>query len=197
MDYFGQRALSAPTVFNWFSPTYTISGEFAGNGLVAPEFEIATSNRDIKQFNFFNQLLYTNNGIRINDTRSDTYYAGRQENLIAENLDYLAASYIEGIDTNNNGLIDANEIADLDLADRDRAVELLLRKADLLHCGGSLVANRTGDSKTDPFQIMYEGLIDAFDHWDKREDKIINVINGRTEMVIYLVGTAPQCSVQK
>ena len=42
-DYYGgQAALRAPTVFNFFLPSYSLPGEIAAAGLVSPEFQIAT-----------------------------------------------------------------------------------------------------------------------------------------------------------
>jgi|GEM_PF-1015059 len=38
----GQSPLQAPSVFNYYSPNYRPSGTLAANGLVAPEFQIAT-----------------------------------------------------------------------------------------------------------------------------------------------------------
>lgn len=39
-----QHPLSAPSVFNFYLPTHSPAGEIAGAGLVAPEFQILTSN---------------------------------------------------------------------------------------------------------------------------------------------------------
>jgi hypothetical protein len=39
-----QHPLSAPSVFNFFLPTHSPAGEIASAGLVAPEFQITTSN---------------------------------------------------------------------------------------------------------------------------------------------------------
>jgi uncharacterized protein (DUF1800 family) len=36
----GQNPLRAPSVFNWFTPTYAPSGEITNKGMVAPEFSI-------------------------------------------------------------------------------------------------------------------------------------------------------------
>jgi uncharacterized protein (DUF1800 family) len=36
----GQNPLRAPSVFNWFTPTYAPTGELMNNGMVAPEFAI-------------------------------------------------------------------------------------------------------------------------------------------------------------
>jgi hypothetical protein len=40
--FFGQGPLQSPSVFNFFSPSFSPSGEFRDRGLVAPELQIAT-----------------------------------------------------------------------------------------------------------------------------------------------------------
>ncbi len=44
INVIGQGPQSAPSVFNFFSPTYTQPGEISNANLVAPEFEITTAN---------------------------------------------------------------------------------------------------------------------------------------------------------
>jgi hypothetical protein len=41
-DDYGQLPLSAPSVFNFFKPTFAQPGEIRDAGLVSPEFQIAT-----------------------------------------------------------------------------------------------------------------------------------------------------------
>jgi uncharacterized protein (DUF1800 family) len=41
-DQYGQRPLSAPSVFNFFKPDFAQSGEIRDGGLVSPEFQILT-----------------------------------------------------------------------------------------------------------------------------------------------------------
>ena len=40
---YGQAAIDAPSVFNFFPPTFTVTGEIAAAGLVSPEFGITTA----------------------------------------------------------------------------------------------------------------------------------------------------------
>ncbi len=47
-----QFAMSAPTVFNFFSPTYQANGDFANENLVGPEFQIFNSSTAIGYFNY-------------------------------------------------------------------------------------------------------------------------------------------------
>ena len=40
---YGQAPLDSPSVFNFFSPSYTLTGDIANAGLVCPEFQITTA----------------------------------------------------------------------------------------------------------------------------------------------------------
>ena len=40
---YGQAVLDSPSVFNFFSPNYTLTGEIASAGLVCPEFQITNA----------------------------------------------------------------------------------------------------------------------------------------------------------
>ena len=51
--FFHQAPLSAPSVFNFFSPSYAPLGDIATNNLVAPELEIVTENYLTRTNNFF------------------------------------------------------------------------------------------------------------------------------------------------
>ncbi|HVR97102.1 MAG TPA: DUF1800 family protein [Thermoanaerobaculia bacterium] len=53
----GQIPLRAPTVFNFFEPTFALPGEVAQSGLVAPEFQITTETTVIGTANFFLAIL--------------------------------------------------------------------------------------------------------------------------------------------
>ncbi len=56
----GQEPLNSPTVFNFFSPTYSPPGAMAAAGLVAPELEITDSNYGMQTPNFLTYLIYRN-----------------------------------------------------------------------------------------------------------------------------------------
>jgi hypothetical protein len=59
----GQQPLGSPTVFNFFSPTYSPPGAMAAAGLVAPELEITDSNFSIQVPNQLVELMYRNRAI--------------------------------------------------------------------------------------------------------------------------------------
>ena len=55
---FGQAALYAPSVFNFFSPFYSQSGPIQSAGLVAPEFQITTDTTVITSANKIRSAVY-------------------------------------------------------------------------------------------------------------------------------------------
>ena len=63
--FFNQAPLAAPSVFNFFSPSFSPPGVIAEQGLVAPEFQIVTEDYAIRTSHFFaNSALWshTSNG---------------------------------------------------------------------------------------------------------------------------------------
>ncbi|MDX2186574.1 MAG: DUF1800 family protein [Opitutaceae bacterium] len=60
----GQAALRSPTVFNFFEPTYRPPGLLADLGLIAPEYQILTSNTAITVPNTLYNYIYSSpNGV--------------------------------------------------------------------------------------------------------------------------------------
>ncbi len=57
-DALAQAPLRAPSVFNFFSPTYTV-GLLAARGLAAPEFQITTESTTVSSANLMHELIYT------------------------------------------------------------------------------------------------------------------------------------------
>nr|MDJ0939096.1 DUF1800 family protein [Woeseiaceae bacterium] len=55
-----QAPLSSPSVFNFFLPAHSPSGEIADAGLVAPEFQIVTSNSIIGMTNLVDYIVTAN-----------------------------------------------------------------------------------------------------------------------------------------
>ena len=58
---FGEGPLTAPSVFNFFSPFYAPPGEIADQGLVAPELQIATEYQNTLIANIFYQQAFGRN----------------------------------------------------------------------------------------------------------------------------------------
>ena len=55
-DALGQSPLLSPSVFNFFSPSYTRPGKLAQAGMVAPEFQITNEIQTVGTANFFHEL---------------------------------------------------------------------------------------------------------------------------------------------
>ena len=63
-DSLGETPLQAPSVFNFFSPAYTVPGPIAARGLVAPEFQITTESTAISSANEMYDLIYQGLGAK-------------------------------------------------------------------------------------------------------------------------------------
>lgn len=54
----GQSPLDAPSVFNWFYPDFTVPGNMAQAGLVAPEMQTVTEGAEITKINFLYSYMW-------------------------------------------------------------------------------------------------------------------------------------------
>ena len=61
-EFSGQAPLSAPSVFNWWLPSYSPPGALADGGLLAPEFMIANEANSISLANLFALPFWLGNG---------------------------------------------------------------------------------------------------------------------------------------
>lgn len=57
-DSFGEVPLQSPTVFNFFTPDYSVPGAIAQNGLRSPEFQITTETTVVEQANDIYSAIY-------------------------------------------------------------------------------------------------------------------------------------------
>jgi len=90
----GEKALKAPSVFNFFSPTYSPAGEIAKAGLLAPEMQITDSHLAVTEPNLISELIYkspptdplapTPSPYLVNDFSSYTSLAQNTDSLISE-----------------------------------------------------------------------------------------------------------------
>lgn len=62
LEAVGQKALYAPSVFNFFSPSYSTT-ELMGQGLVGPELQISTHATLTQQADFLQSLIFGNNSV--------------------------------------------------------------------------------------------------------------------------------------
>jgi uncharacterized protein (DUF1800 family) len=58
-----QHVLSAPSVFNFYSPNYSPAGELGNSGLFAPEFQITTDSTVVGLANLMAYAIYTDQSI--------------------------------------------------------------------------------------------------------------------------------------
>jgi hypothetical protein len=80
---FGQSAMRAPTVFNFFEPGYVYPGVISQNGLVAPEFAIASETLVVATADFLEQgsrTFFKGNDIRL-DLSTETTLASNPSAL--------------------------------------------------------------------------------------------------------------------
>jgi uncharacterized protein (DUF1800 family) len=93
----GQSPLLAPTVFNFFSPSYTRPGKLAQAGLVAPEFQITNEIQTIGTANFFYNLA-RNEGYGSGDNKvvMDLSTAKAIANDSVKLVDHLASLFSHG-----------------------------------------------------------------------------------------------------
>ncbi|MGJ8694296.1 MAG: DUF1800 family protein [Thalassotalea sp.] len=54
----GQRPLGSPSVFNFFLPDFSPTGELSKSSLVSPELQLITESQLFTNFNIYNKLLY-------------------------------------------------------------------------------------------------------------------------------------------
>ena len=75
---FGQGPLTAPSVFNFFSPFYAPPGAIADQGLVAPELQIATEYQNTLIANFFYaQAFHRNSRSNVSDPDTSSSISSR------------------------------------------------------------------------------------------------------------------------
>jgi uncharacterized protein (DUF1800 family) len=99
---FGQGPLTAPSVFNFFSPFFAPPGEIADQNLVAPELQIATEFLNTVVTNYmYTQIVFrnsrsgvTNPDIVVIDIESDIAVAGDPAALVTQIANRLLAGQI-------------------------------------------------------------------------------------------------------
>ena len=100
---YGEAVLDGPSVFNFFSPSYTLTGEIATAGLVCPEFGITTATT----------VIYSSNDVRgrVAQTVSSIYPSQIGVDLSA--LQALASSPAAMVDSVNALLLNGQMSAGL------------------------------------------------------------------------------------
>lgn len=191
-----QSPLSAPTVFNWFLPNFTPAGPIAEAGLVAPELQHMNAALAVNYYNHIHSFAMTNgqNG----PSGLSPVYGGERARPVITDLPLAVEAYMNVMDTNND-----NTISELDATFED---DLAIRQAvadmvdiyDLYVCDGWFKARATGNSNTDPREIIIDSISSIHDYNDSRtEERAIEARDQRLREAFLVMFTAPQCMVQK
>jgi uncharacterized protein (DUF1800 family) len=101
---FGQGPLTAPSVFNFFSPFYAPTGAIADHDLVAPELQLATEYQETLIANFFYLQAFrqhSHSGVTdpdaiVIDIDADLPYAPTPSSLVTQVANRLLAGRISG-----------------------------------------------------------------------------------------------------
>lgn len=135
-----QTPQGAPTVFNWFSPDFTVAGPLAAASLVAPEFQVTTESQVINSANAHYTLVFNRNGqggVRLPE----------QDSAIDDNMIPDLSAY--------NDLL---EVAEANNATENEKAALLVDYTDLLLNGGNLKASSLRKIGRTSRQIMIEAV---------------------------------------
>jgi len=193
----GQSPLNAPSVFNWFGPSYTVAGAISEAGLAAPEFEQMTDNGIVQLFDFYHNF-FIGTGVESGLSHHEIYSESTPMKTTYTQPEWLVAPYMAVMDSDGDGDIDAQDENFADPASVRQATAAMLDMADLYLCGGVLKANSTGDPAADPYEIILNGLMTAYGY---RDHVGINASrlgrDGRISMALYLMGSVPQCAIQR
>lgn len=196
----GQTPQSAPSVFNWFLPDYTPSGELAGNGLVSPELQIANENSTFTSTNYLYTLIDNSTGqggdTLVNQTQPESTYNANSENLIIPYETTLEPLYLAVMDTNGDNTVDLNEYKNS--AQIRGACEAVLDRVDLLLCGGAL-KSRYGSIAGQPRALILDAVVSV-----RSSSNTSNTLSNhplsmreRIEDILWLVVSSPEFLVQK
>jgi uncharacterized protein (DUF1800 family) len=87
-DYLGQSPLLAPSVFNFFSPTFTKPGAIAQAGLVAPEMQLVTDTQIVGSTNFFTRMI-NHHGVGFKDEYAVDFDTAQWESIAGDSARFL------------------------------------------------------------------------------------------------------------
>lgn len=100
---FGQGPLESPSVFNFFSPTYSPSEDFSGKGLVAPEFEIINENTIVKTTSHIHWRVLSKNTFRTTSPKPDDILINlARESELAKSSDKELVDHLNLLLLSNN-----------------------------------------------------------------------------------------------
>jgi len=147
--HLSQMAMASPSVFNFYLPDYAPSGTLSSNGLLAPEFQIATEVSVVRNLNYYYAMTNNTSGQGVSELPNQGEVIAHNPYNYAKNDDHLLPNkdpltnpymnaYLSVMDTNSD-----NKINELDTTfDQDQhlyaAVVAMVDKLDLNLTGGQL-----------------------------------------------------------
>ena len=191
-DYgINQAPLGAPTVFNWFLPSYAPAGPVADAGLVGPELQLTDESNTIGRYNAIYEFVLSNKGLRgIRYSQDEP-----QTRIVYAQPTWLLDAYMAVMDSNQDGQLTPDDASYSDAAQVRAASAALVDRADDYLCAGRLQAGATGNAQSDPREIIITGVTDAVANWDGGSPEYaIRARDARVQEALFLVASAPQCS---
>lgn len=196
----GQTPQSAPSVFNWFLPDYTPSGELAGNGLVSPELQIANENSTFTSTNYLYNIIDSSTGQGgdelVNQRQPESTYNSNSEHLIIPYETTLEPLYMAVMDTNEDTIVDLNDYKNS--TQIRGACEAVLDRVDLLLCGGAL-KSRYGSIAGQPRALILDAAVSVRSSFNANNTLSNHTLSmrERIEDILWLVVSSPEFLVQK
>jgi len=188
---FAQPPLYAPTVFNYFMPSFAPPGPIIDSGLVAPELQLLDENNVTGLYNSVYYLVFTSSGL--GGVRPE--HDGANAKTLYVQPGWMADAYMNVMDSNGDGQLSSTDANFTDEAKIREASAVLVDLADDYLCTGRLQANATGNPQTDAREIIITGVKNALAFRDKRDvEQSIRALDDRIREALYLVASAPQCT---
>lgn len=196
-----QTQLSAPTVFNFFSPDYSPAGLLAANGVNSPELQLANENSVIQAGNYLYSPIYgTLAATNLLDQALPPYNYSTSAQNLAIDIAPLTALYLGVVDKDKdgiaNGIFDKFDVGAFNKpAELRKACEAVLDRVDFLLCAGELKA-RYGDTVGQPRQIILDAALSIRTSNNNSTDQT-TVTRDRIRTILWLVMSSPECVIQK
>lgn len=208
-----QQYLLAPSVFNYYLPDYTISGEVMNAGLKVPEFQILDSQSIVQESNFMHNLLISDNGVVTKPVPYESTTDYNPYNISSSRLmpDSSISSarlqaYISVMDENGDGIINASDVNTYkNSAKIAEACASLVDHLDLMLCAGRMkalqadgfVVGITRDGYTR--DVLLNTLIEGFSEYDSSSDTNLHndVILERANLASYLISISSEATIQQ
>jgi uncharacterized protein (DUF1800 family) len=202
-----QTPLGAPSVFNWYRPDYAPAGSLSQNGVFSPEFQIVNENTVVRGINYHYEVIKSTTGqsvttlptgLDITGVAGFSSYNNNSDNMIPDLSPYRAL-YLSVLDTNLDGAFSnadttwANRVAKI-----AEAVELVVDRADLLLCAGSLKA-RYGNTRGQPRRIILDAVnaVESQDNNATTATSQTESMNERIVAALDLIIKSPDFIIQK